>query len=350
MALFKSIMKSSDANVDRIKYYVPSFDRGVAWESVEPLIRSAEMQFIAPAIGDALYNELATAYAGYPLAAMSAPHTNIIRKLQYAVGHFTSYLFVQSMMLHLADMGAVESTGDKMIMPRQWVTRTSLKYHWQQAWIFLDKALVYLEDHADDYPTWKNSDAFGKQVEGFITTSKDLGGYIPTQVNSLVFQQLKPHLAEAQIRYIKPVLGEAFYKELIAAIKTKVATPLTTDQKDAIHQVRWALAKWALHSAIPYLQMEIGADGMVQPSYSDGIDKREKLGTTQLNALWVDTEQAARLFTLDLRNWLQSNADSFPTFKNSDAYAGETPYEGTIDANGYTDPETDDYSANTAFF
>lgn len=352
MPLFKHILDGNLEAKDGLKYYTPSFNKNVAWESVEPLIRTAEEQFVVPMIGSELHDELLTAYSAYPLTPMTTAQEAIIRRLQKAIASFTAFLFVQEMLMQLSDMGPTESTGDKAIMPRQWVTRNSMSYHWKQAHIFLDKALQYLELNANAYSTWKTSDSFSEQTGSFINRAADLGGYLPTDVNSIVFLKLKPHIKEAERRYIRPVLGPNFFDELLAAIADKATTALTDAQSQVLHYIRYALSRWALHAAIPYLQMEIGEGGMVAPGFDDGIEKKNKPSLQQINSLWVSSEQAARIFTLDLRNFLDVNAADYPTWSDW-AGAGKTPAEGIMDSEGYIwppDSDDDDYSAATVGF
>lgn len=321
--LFKGIFDQTGAlPEDQVKRYLPSLHANMKWDTARPLVEDAESEFIRGVIDPAFHNELITAYAAYPGTPLSTEQTAVIRKLQRSIAYFFAYKYYQHMLLNVSDMGPTENASvENTAMPsRQWVLYQSQENAFKDGHKHLETALSFMEENATDYPTWKNSNTYTKSKELFFNAPAQLREYFPTYSSRFVYLQLRPAIKQAERRYILPTLGQDFYDELKAAILNEVDTPLSSAQTEVLNYIRTALAQYCLKHAIPLLRLQVNQTGIVEPEYIDGVKNKRQASEKSIRSMWVSLDQAGREFLIDLKGYLDTNADLYPTYKASDSF------------------------------
>lgn len=307
---------------DSLKRYCGAFDQNISIENYREIIEDVELTYITPHLSSAFYEELVTAYAGTPTAAQS----DIIKLLQGAIAYFTYFQSINLRSVFVSDMGPGQgvSKDGTFIFPSKWRAQSTLRSAFQTANRRLARALAFLDLNADDYPTFKSSEAFDESRKLFFNSVGELAPYLPMEASQVVYNTLKVSINEAERRYILPIIGEDFFNELKAAIK---AGTTTTDQKDLIDKIRWSLVKWMRLCAIPNLRLRFNEANLVEPDFGpDGIGYDGKAAEPEkVRSLWMNDSFAAREFTNELKSWLWKNAAKFPTFEDSDLYDKEDP-------------------------
>lgn len=345
--LFKGIYDKTGALPDdQIKRYIGAQHSNMSWDTAKPLVEDAELEFIRDVIDPEFHDELLDVYDAYPGDALSDANTNLIRKLQRAIAYFYVYKYYQHMMLNVGDMGPTEqaSVENTAVPSRQWVYYKAQQNAFRQGHIHLENALRFMEENAGDYTTWKESSTYTKSKELFFNTPAELRDYLPSYSTRYVYIQLRPIIKQAERKYILPTLGQDFYDELKEAILNEADTPLSSAQKEVLNYIRTALAQYALKHAIPQLRLQINEGGLVEPEFSDGMNKKTPAREDVVRSMWISLDQAGREFLVDLKTYLDINAELYPTYEESEAYTDYTEDDlpGTPNENFPTQDYLDD--------
>ena len=318
---------------DSLKRYCAAFDANMEFFGLQEAIEEVEAQDVVPLIGAELYAELDAAYAAYPGTSLSAEDEAIIRKLQGGIAYLTLYYTISTRGMILSDQGpgqAVSSDGN-YVFPSQWRTNEGLRSSFRIGHERLERALKHLHDNIAQYATYSASQAYTANTTNFFQVASDLEGYLPTEMDRIVFMRLTPAFREAERRYILPVTGETLAGELRTALR---AGTMTSIQEQLLDKIRRALARWARIHAIPNMRLRIGQAGLVEPDMNhEQAGKIVKpAGEEPTRSLWIDDILAAREYTADLRGWLWLNAASFPSFRDSPLYNSEQPETAFLDS------------------
>lgn len=330
--LFKFINPSKKpANTvedDGIRSAAPGLNANITWESIRPTIRQAEVLFLKPELGSFL-TTVSNVYDGYPAAALSPENEAIIRRLQLALGPYIEMMYMKDNLVITGEAGPREAGDTKgtSSAPRQWAYNAKLAALEEKAYLLLDDALLFLYENASDFPAWSAGTIYQKGKGAFFLSLVSLQDYMPTKISGVAWRRLAPAFAEAEKRYILPVLGTAFMAELKTAM---VAGTLTAAQAGAVEEIRLALANWALRHALPHFGLVLGADGMVTVQSADGINTASRSGDA-ISQLWLSLTEMGDYYLTTLRNYLDENRADLPTW--ADAFPvekGTTPFTGLI--------------------
>lgn len=324
--LFKEVstknLPEDTSAYDAIKRYVSTFQANLDWETILPITENAELQYLVPAIGQALYDRLEQAYNDYPGSVLPTPDEKLIRKLQRSLAFYTLHLAGPELLTLTANIGMKESqdADGTALPPRQWAYVQTRRHAFKQGNLFLDQALAYLEANAADFSEWTDSDEYSKAHDLFFNSAIELEEYLPCNSSRLVYCQLRPYIRQAERRYIIPTIGQELHDELKTAILDR---DISTDQSLLIQHIREALANWMQVCAIPHLRLTY-EEGIVELAFSDGIYRKEVSREETTRSLWIALQDAGHLFLQVLSTWLQQNAALFPTFLNSSLYSAPT--------------------------
>lgn len=314
------------AQDDSLKRYAGSIDANLDWFGVQEIIEDVENDYISTAIGEELYEEIKTAYAADTL---TANQTSLVRKLQPAIAKFVEFSLISSRGITITELGANETISKEgtLVGARQWRTKDALRKSWISANQRLSRALKFLQTNKADYPTWTASASYTDSKGLFFNNAETLAQYMSMDAHHVVYLLLRHHIKAAEIRYIKPVLGEGFFDEIKAAILNDPDTPLSSAQNDLIDKVRWALVQWVQKCAIPSLRLRYNQNGLVEPDFDQIEDGKQGAPASEdkTKSLWISLTDAANYFTNDLQSYLFQNVDDFPTFKASSLYDEDKP-------------------------
>jgi|GEM_PF-3054481 hypothetical protein len=331
MPLFNYVYNNTSSDQTAALYrYCPAFSTNMNWEKVLPFVEDAEAEYIKPVLGDEFYDELITALAGTPTAAQIAA----IAVLRPAVAWFTFEKTLIGLALSVSEMGPAEAvdTEGRWLFPRKWVSEAGRQQAFRNGYKKLEEALRYLEKNEIEYSTWYKSAAYCKEVGLFIPNATILANYIPLDGGRAIYSRLRPAINKAELHYIKPVLGEALFNQMKNMLTTP-ASNFTIAQAELLDKIRLALAEWMLNYAVPFFRLKFNELGIIEPAMENGIGKESPATQEAVAGLWMSIQEAGKRFLLDLKTFLDSNADSFPNYTDTKTPAPEPSQE---DDNGRT--------------
>jgi hypothetical protein len=289
---------------------------------IQPSYLQAVDEYIVPALSRAFYNELATA---------ENPTEDQNKALEYlgrALAHYTHFLYSFVNSVQVGSQGIQETSGSSSQPVRQWVGYDYRKSLIRSGDVALDVMLEWLEENAEKFPTWKNSEAYTKGIDLFFIRADQMKEFCNVSGGRRTYLALRPYIRRAERNYIKPLLGDTLFDQLKLEIKTG---EVSSENKKLIEEyIRPALAPLSLLKAIPELSLEMTDEGIKFKSYDNGINKRGMASNEDKSLMFqsLDTDGNAELKTLE--GFLIKNVADYPAFEESNSWKSFQPIAGSF--------------------
>src|SRR5690606_35964177 len=187
----------------------------------------------------------------------------------------------------------------------------------------LDAFLLLMEDNAEDYPEWYESQYY-KQRRGLMLRSalefEEAGEYI--RGSSLTFQAMRSIIRTIQEQRIRLALPDLMYLEIMSQLE---ANELTPPNKVLLNNyIRPTLAKLVIEEALTQLSVKVDHEAVTVNQLELASDSRTK--TTALLHLvekkaWSLRGQGEFYLSI-MKNFLNQNASAtdYPLWYTSDHY------------------------------
>ncbi|MFN4254540.1 MAG: DUF6712 family protein [Saprospiraceae bacterium] len=142
----------------------------------------------------------------------------------------------------------------------------------------------------------------------------EVKNYVSAFNRNMEFASLLPHIEQAEIRYILPLLGTAQHGSLHAAYQSST---MTAEHINLLRHVQRSLAYYALYEAVPYLAAMVGDMGVTEAQASEG--------TATPARQWIAKDlRASAIQSADnhadwLLQFLEANATTYTDWAGSSA-------------------------------
>ncbi|MDJ1468160.1 DUF6712 family protein [Xanthocytophaga flava] len=316
MALFK--------NVDDIKRFLAGNQKNLSENTIMPFVEQAEIRYIIPVIGNEFFTELDEYYNP---AEGDTPEANskldlAIARIQRSLAYYTLLDALPFLNVTVGNIGVQESNSEKSSPVRQWSYVELITTTTENADTFLDNALEFLEKKADDYTTWKESDAYTQSKELFINNAKELSKYLLTNNSRRVYLALRPFIARAEDLYIKPAIGTELFAEMKAYV-------LDSEQPEPYQPIVYgliqkALAQLTLFLSIPEVQFVTTGFGLKLQGQMLAAGNKLTPALADIGPIKENAWQLADRYLTELKRYLDENAATIETYQNSTVYKSTT--------------------------
>ena len=155
--------------------------------NITPYILQAEQQFIIPAISKEEYDLLDAAY-NVTNPSLTTFQTNLLKKIQAALVHYTYYLYLPVLQVQISSAGVqiVSTETKKTAFP--WQIK-ELQASWlRSANVCMDDLLAFMEANKINLTQWPSTAAYTEYKELFITTTEDFHKQFSINNSRLVFK------------------------------------------------------------------------------------------------------------------------------------------------------------------
>ena len=314
---------------DFLKYYGGAH-RNLHSSTLMPYEEPALRAYLLPHLGRSFYDVL-NAYD--ESGTNDKPRlTEALKLLKRSLVYYMMYDALPDLNVQLTDLGPQQTNDGNGTSnsPSQWSFKAKRWNSMRQADQTLDQLLQFLEEQeGEDFATWRASVERSRQRCSVFSSPREIDQHLNIQGSRRAYDTIIPYFRKAEWRYLEPVLGQEFLKE----IATQYAKP--EDGKPlhdrAIVLTQRVLAEYGLLMAIPNLTCVIDGEGIVIVSRRDGFDERSGSGLVYNQAAIARLQQSAEgngaTALQDLRAFLRKNADAdeLTTYKSSDAYPRAEP-------------------------
>lgn len=305
----------SDTN---FKDFYQNVNKNIHWATFLPDVRRVSRDIIAPAITEEFYAYLLDQYHTNASALTDAENA-VLEYLQDAAAFYTVWKLSPKHNVTIGEMGVQEQSGtDGTSTPSsQWRYKN---FHWnimKEADELLDRALAYLEKNQDSFTTFKNNKANLIINDSYVRHTDDYQEFIHIHDSRRTFTKLIPSLRKAQREVIEKMLGYEYHVELLTQLQ---GGTLTAENEKVVKLVQELQVYQSLQYALPHLSVVIESDGIKLVTSTDGMNSKQTAHDERLAALKHRNDKDVDKAHQNLIEFLYSNEDDYPTWKNSDAY------------------------------
>lgn len=321
-------MKLFINKTSELKTYLSDVNISKSDASVLPAISDAQHQYIMPEIGSDLYSSLmekinADQKGGNKIDKETA---DLLEQIRKPLAWFTYYNLLKGGVIQIGDAGIAETNNEQTNPVRQWVLNSALENAIQKADMYLDNLLLFLETNADKYSIWKKSVAYTQSSSLFINSTDEFQEHEDIGGSRRLFKIIRYRIKEVEASHIMPILGERLFqqmKEFYKNYKNKDIPENLTHNSKLITYIQSALATQALLQSLSRININISFQGLTFVRSDNGIVRKEgKFIDESGHYQWFATELKvqAEAKMKQLLNFVLTNQDKFPEFRNSKYY------------------------------
>jgi hypothetical protein len=232
----------------------------------------------------------------------------------------TLYSFVAEKM---ADRNAVQHTAsgittqktDNSVSATNQLIHNLKKNYLESAYDALEELLKYLNDNADIFPEYADSEAFEKNKSFFIPDAKTFDENYKLLKRNQTYLHLRSAMKDAEELIIEASIGTPYYLDL----KEKMQAGSTTAPDDAaIRLIQKVVAFYTIHDACKQDWVTYTPEGVVFTewvgSVTDGSTKITVAQAEQISLKISHAKESGELYLNRLMERLNSNPELYPIY------------------------------------
>lgn len=184
-----------------------------------------------------------------------------------------------------------------------------------------EQLMLFLEDNANDFPLYKNSDAFKNNFSYLISTPTALQRSLPEVSKSYrMYQVLKVYMPRVENTTVRTITGDLLYEDLKSKISSGAA--LDGNYKRLLALAQDYSAPATLLDAMPWISVQFTPSGIRVLKVFNNLNDETPLTTAQTDWLTgilrnrVDSSKTALRMFLNL----VASETVFPDYFNSSLY------------------------------
>jgi len=308
------------------------------FENFTPFIKQAERNYIKPYIGEALYNQIESAYQATTIAP---PSTKLLDKCQEAIVMYMLYLWFPTGQISIGDNGVRISTTETLKTAFQWQIDDAKTSVLNAAGSAMDELVDYLMANRSeaDFAPWLSSDAYARIKACMIDTTKRFTElYGPLGNLWTNFVAIRSQMIKTQELIILPAIGKPLYTQLLSEHKMNNMSPANTL---VFERIQKALAPLTMERAITELSATIDKNGILifnNSSSSQVLNSKEPAKDAMISKLEMSAANDGAAYLQALKDFLFENIADYPLYSNSTAYDStttNTAYQNEPDTNNF---------------
>ncbi|MFA5817409.1 MAG: DUF6712 family protein [Bacteroidales bacterium] len=322
--LFKS---ASNPKMEEIRKYIP-VSAATSFANISPFIQAAEVSYIIPLLGDALYSQLMAYYtipATLPDGVTSGNKAKFDTLLEYVqralinLTYYSGYDFMNTIM-NDAGFHRQESDNEKGLYKYQEeAVKSTFRNNGFNA---LDTMLAYIEADLTTFPKFKTSANYTLRKSSIVPDTQTFDAIFDINSSRLVFLKLCRFIAQVEDFEIGALLGTKLYN--------LVKSEIVKDSPNArilalIPHIQRPLAYLAVSRASFQLGMNVTDKGLFFESQETTLlnsSVQKPLTDQQYYLLATKCEKTGNDYLELLRSFLLANRSDYPLYVSS----GSSPF------------------------
>ena len=322
-------------STSEIKNFI-SIDINTDFDSLSPFIEEAEILFILPLLGQAMYDTLSTDYNDNAGTPANAANLALLPYVQRCLAYYAGFLSIDEMGVNMGDAGIMQTRSENAEPAPKWKVDNLKANRINQADLHAEKLLAYLEATAtasilnDWYSSSSNTIASGR----ILRTAIQASNYIDINESRRLFLRMKPRIKEVEENYIKQLIGEEQYDEIVVQIQAGSLAAATANTA-LVRKLEPIIAKKALYETVPFIRVQVTDQGLSVITTNDGTITKMAASDTQVDKLrkMLKEPDSGYLANVDqLTKFIEDNIDDYPLIEASTAYTSKPNRPPVIDA------------------
>jgi hypothetical protein len=321
--LFK---ESLNTKLEEIRRYV-SVSLSLGFESISPHIRAAEKQYIIPYLGRNFYTAIDVYYNSVAYQTAGNVFNELIPYIQHPLILFALAEGAPELGLHISNQGFQIITNENQKQAFQWQVK-GVKDKWiEQAYLFLEDLLEYIELNEDKegYEKWNESVERTNARKLFVRSAAVFNQHFFINSSRRLFTSLIPIMTSVEQKHIKPVIGEDLFDELKEQI---LDNDVKNENQDIIDLIAPAVVHLSMARGIVERGIEIRPEGLYENVVSqfESVESKNTASRENKSALIAQLKQEGLSDIKALQAYLDDHVDDYPLYKLSGLYVDPDDY------------------------
>lgn len=322
-------------STDDIRKFV-SVDVSFDYNNLLPDIHRCLHEYLIPYLSQEQYDSIDNAYQN----GQAAPGPTTMTLIEYAQSILVLFAFHNYLPLaqvNISDIGVhLDHSGSNKTAWQWQINQLSEDYFKRLGYITIEQMLIYLEDNADTFTLWAQSDSSTINKSFLINDRLTFQKFYPIQRSPLTFLSLLPFIHKSQAFYLAPHITQ----ELIDDLTTKLANnSLSVHETKLVQMLRPAIAQFSIGFALKSLPIHFN-------EYSASVLTKDSNSQNHLTSNTPDplTLKRADSCINDGRSFLQL------ALKYLQLHASESVFSIYYDYQNSLTPFTNSESTDRKFF
>ena len=290
----------------------------------QPYLDEAELSFIKPAIGSALFN----IFKEKSKEDFEEPFLAAITLLRKPLALYALYLGIDEFAVSITSQGIQVVENDTHKPAPQYKVQ-NLKETWmRRAHTLLDLALLHLEANASDFPTFSPSNP-----DLFIKSASEFNKYVDIRSSRRVFLTLIPTIRSVESKYIKHTLSNSYFDSLKQAVQA--SSSLSNDDQAVMNLIQPALAHLTMARALQEISIDILDWGIFANAASTftNLQTKQTSNKDRISVMIEANLKDGEAELKELQEYLDTNstASKYSQYFNSDRFVGASSAKTRIE-------------------
>jgi hypothetical protein len=293
------------------------------FDDIKPYIEQAEIKFIKPVLGKALYDKLTNDVQAS--GGISGDYEALLKKVQLPLIYYAYYIAVPILNVQVSSSGIHIATTETKKTAFEWQV-DQLRDSWlNTAHDFIEELLEFLEENASKYSEWGGSDARNEALSLFITSASMFNECYFINSSRRLYSALRPIIKSIEQKYIKGTIGE----DMFDAIKLQIQASdgPDSDTQALLDIINPCVAHLTMARALSELSLEIIPNAIYENVVQVVSKAKQSGGVDKISILKSELVADGRAELKQLQDYLDANASA-------------TKYKEYFDSDLYTEPET----------
>jgi len=166
-----------------------------------------------------------------------------------------------------------------------------------------DKLIDFLNENAESFAEWKDSDLFKSANELFISNAKEFNTYFDIDKSSFFFSHIRNYIQEVEERFIEPRITSLRFAEVKSQL---LSSELSSENKGILKKCKRPIAFMAMSFAISRKAIQVLPQGVFRNYLSDSLNKKESEDWKIKEIAAEAIEKLARIYLKELEEHLTS--------------------------------------------
>lgn len=211
----KLFNSSFNDRAEEFKKYLP-VNINLRFETIASHIALCEENYIRPLLGRTLFNRIVSFATSNPTLPDKNETSELVHKVRFALIRLAIWKGYDIISANISDVGvsAEVDKENRLFRYQEENIKRSLK---EEGFNYLDNILEYLEENADSFPEFDDSQYKLSNVDSLIRNTAMFNKCYNIDNSRLVFLKMQQYIRDVELIELQHRIGSDFYKVLLTA-------------------------------------------------------------------------------------------------------------------------------------
>lgn len=277
--------------------------------SINPTMFMAAQKYLVPALGP-LWQELKDAYDEDDL---SPAQEAILPFVQRPLAYLSLYEYTQVASVQFGEAGLFRVEGENAKTPYKYQENAYKDHMLHTGYESIEWMLKFLYANKDDYPSWRDSNAFQNLFGCILNLAEDMRGAYSRYLSRYTFEIIRPIISDVENFALVPLMGKDQYADLISKIQEN---NLSDTERQLVALCQRAVANMAMMEATARLWVRIEGAHVVQTERLEpqGYEKTTPPIASALGFKMRREELMGNRYIAQVKSYLIDHLSDFPLY------------------------------------